>query len=216
MARINGTAPPAAPAALPADAAFATAEVAAAPAGKVAKSDEKTARIPAQGGRIDANRSCFRAAAANPDGRARVDRPPGQFGRHLGRKHADHEEVAASRRRRAGQAGGHGLRPGPAGSAAATAPRLLCRTRRETPAHGAAGAAAPGEAGVALEAFHSGCAERGAHGCHRHASADRRSIASGENLNRPFRWRRERPPVGGVRVSGLRRNPKSGRAQFAS
>ena len=49
MARINGTAPPAAPAALPADAAFATAEVAATPAGKVAKSDEKTARIPAQG-----------------------------------------------------------------------------------------------------------------------------------------------------------------------
>jgi murein L,D-transpeptidase YafK len=49
MARINGTAPPAAPAGLPADAAVATAEVAAAPAGKVAKSDEKTARIPAEG-----------------------------------------------------------------------------------------------------------------------------------------------------------------------
>ncbi len=50
MARINGTAPPAAPAALPADAAVATAEVAATPAGKVAKSDEKTARIAAEGG----------------------------------------------------------------------------------------------------------------------------------------------------------------------
>ncbi len=47
MARINGTAQPAAPAGLPADAAVSTAELAA--AGKVAKSDEKTARIPAEG-----------------------------------------------------------------------------------------------------------------------------------------------------------------------
>ena len=50
MARINGTAPPATSAGLPADAAVATAEVAAAPAGKVAKSDEKSARTAAVGG----------------------------------------------------------------------------------------------------------------------------------------------------------------------
>ena len=49
MARINGTAPPAVPAGLPADAAVATAENGATPAGKVAKSDERTARIPAEG-----------------------------------------------------------------------------------------------------------------------------------------------------------------------
>ena len=47
MARINGTAPPAAPAGLPADAAVATAEVARAPTDKVAKRDEKKVRIAA-------------------------------------------------------------------------------------------------------------------------------------------------------------------------
>ena len=47
MARINGTAPPPAPAGLPADAAVATAEGAGAPTDKVAKRDEKRA---AEGG----------------------------------------------------------------------------------------------------------------------------------------------------------------------
>jgi murein L,D-transpeptidase YafK len=50
MARINGTAPPAAPAGLPADAAVATAEVARAPTDKVAKRDEKKVRIAAESG----------------------------------------------------------------------------------------------------------------------------------------------------------------------
>ncbi len=50
LARINGTAPPAAPAGLPADSAVATAEGAGAPADKAAKRDEKGAPITAGGG----------------------------------------------------------------------------------------------------------------------------------------------------------------------
>ena len=66
------------------------------------------------GRRVGSCRPGFRVAAAEPDGRARVDRPAGQFGRSLGRQHADNEEVAASWRPGPGPAGRHGLCPGPA------------------------------------------------------------------------------------------------------
>ena len=85
------------------------------------------------GRRIDAGRSRFRAAAADPDGRARVDLPAGQFGRRLGRKHVDNEEVAPSRRPGPGAASGHRLCSGPA----EFRPTFRCR-RAATPPSGRA------------------------------------------------------------------------------